>query len=101
MIDWSGMSPRDVWKEIKRLQNEIKLAPKIAGPWRRATGPFLNGHWYEWRDRPLGGTAVYVGPDNSSWDDDGDAEFIGYFESRADADAALRAAGWLLVDEVG
>ncbi len=96
--DWSTLSPREVWDALKRLQSEIDAAPKIAGPWCRASSPAFNSHTYEWRSKPLGGNAVWVGPDDRSWRDDPDGS-LGYFDTRAEADEALRADGWLLLDE--
>jgi len=92
------MTPREAWDHIKRLQTEIDSAPKVAGPWCRASSPGDSGHTYEWRDHPLDGTAVWVGPDFRNWGDNPD-DSIGFFATRAEADEALRAAGWLLLDE--
>jgi hypothetical protein len=98
-LNWSKMTPREVWEWVKRLQGSIDAAPKIAGPWRRATSAAYDGHVYEWRERPLIGTAVWMGPDNRSWDDERDEDCLGYFSTREEADAALRAAGWLILDD--
>jgi hypothetical protein len=98
-VAWSAMSPRQVWDAIKRMQRALDAAPKVAGPWQRATGPSENGHTYEFRNRPLMGTAAWVGPDFYSWDEVRDEECVGFFDSREAADAALRARGWLLVDD--
>jgi hypothetical protein len=95
------MTPREAWDMVKRLQREIDAAPKVAGPWCRASSPCY-GHTYEWRNQPLEGTAVWVGPDNRNWDEklEGNSDgCLGYFDTRAEADEALRAAGWLLLDE--
>jgi hypothetical protein len=92
------MTPEDAWANIKRLQAEIDAAPKVAGPWRKAEAAAYNGCTYEWRDRPLGGTAAWVGPDDRNWDDLHDEHLLGFFGTREEADEALRAAGWLLVD---
>lgn len=99
MVDWSKMTPREVWDAL------LSAPAKVAGPWERAKDPNpFNGYVYEWRHRYAGdgcfGSAVYVGPDdrNSNGEDD-DPFCVGFFESRAEADAALREAGWTLVDD--
>ena len=41
-----------------------------------------------------------VGPDNRNCNElDDDFDGLGYFDTREEADKALRAAGWLLLDE--
>ena len=93
------MTPRQVWERIRGLQAEINASPKVAGPWCRATEP-CDGHVYEWRNKPIVGVAAMVGPDNRNCNElDDDFDGLGYFDTREEADKALRAAGWLLLDE--
>lgn len=103
---WKDMSPREVWEEIEKLNETLRHAPKVAGPWQRAKSPAYDGCTYEWRTmapelregRVYLPTAAYVGEDNRPWDDDEERDgFAGFFNSREEADTALVAAGWLLI----
>jgi hypothetical protein len=80
-VDWSTMSPREVY-------DAIKSAPKVAGPWTKN-----GGHVYR---VATDGAPVVV----SSHGDDGPFESGDYrLPDRPAADAALRTAGWILVDD--
>jgi hypothetical protein len=85
-VDWSAMTPREVWEALKS-------APKVAGPWDdRKYGRahridcMGNSITFDWGGENVT-TLIASGA-------------IPRFPDRASADAALRAAGWLLVDEV-
>ena len=81
-IDWSSMTPREVW-------DALRTAPKVAGPWGS------NGT-SEFRAKPNGGAWRYA---SRGLFNEGDA--VGWFATRDAADAALRDAGWLLIDDEG
>jgi len=71
-VDWPALSPAEVFAALTR-------APKVAGV-------FLSGHTGAW--------SWWVWPPSMA---DGSAD--SRVEACAAADAALRAAGWLLVED--
>jgi hypothetical protein len=83
LIDWSKMTPREIWEALKE-------APKVAGPWMLEGQrlQIIGDGWmkdvaYEHEGKILMSTSPETEPE---------------YPDRATADAALRAAGWLLVD---
>lgn len=86
---WSSLSPREAWEALRS-------APKVAGAW--TDGPFEGEH----RVDAFGRAPVWSVHQRETM------AIVGYhtvssstttYPDRASADAALRAAGWVLVDE--
>jgi hypothetical protein len=85
-VDWSTMSPRDVWESLKS-------APKVAGPWT----PHAHGFGCDCGAYPADSNyrkGWSYRPDLSGREVVDDA-----CKSRGEADADLREQGWVLVDE--
>jgi hypothetical protein len=84
--DWSRMTPREAWEHLR-------AAPKVAGPWE-----YGNRRIYATHIAAISfgvyGARLQVGGPELRRDYPSDP-----YPTRAEADAALRAAGWRLVDE--
>ncbi len=91
-IDWSRLAPREAWEALN-------AAPKIAGPWGTTTRHHPSGLPVAWDDSFVNFrgevTSRHVRV-SSKFSPSGGVE---YYPDRASADAALRAAGWVLVDD--
>jgi hypothetical protein len=87
MMNWHSMTPREAW-------DAITSAPKkIAGPWEPYDGFKLERLMHRRADPGGRNVALEYKP--------GDVTTLlepGQHPDRASADAALRAAGWILVD---
>ena len=77
--DWSRMTPREAWEHLR-------AAPKVAGPWTLGERREARGMRIVASETDRG---VFV--DACSWT----------VSNRVEADALLRDAGWLLVDDEG
>jgi hypothetical protein len=86
MVDWKSMTPEEV-------HDAITSAPRVAGQWWRSE----DGHYIRTEALPgdFKGVAAWVGDDDR---DSSDGETPPPYATREDADAALRAEGWVLVD---
>lgn len=82
---WSALTPAQALALLR-------AAPKVAGPWERTE----NG---DYRRGPYGHRAASVFSDKWSTSEAGGEDTGSTKNARAAADAALRAAGWLLCDE--
>ena len=77
--DWSRMTPREAWEHLR-------AAPKVAGPWTLGERREARGMRIVASETDRG---VFV--DARPWT----------VSNRVEADALLRDAGWLLVDDEG
>lgn len=83
MIDWSKMTPREIWEAFK-------TAPSVIGPWDEKNVRYnLVGCEQAFRNI-TGRWTVDIGP--------GDDTNCIQVDSKEECDAALRAAGYTLVD---
>lgn len=88
MVYWSKMTARQVW-------DALNDAPAIAGPWVESGTVHVrktpDGGWVcTDRGQGNGVTMHAFDPDEEM--------LVDHYPDRASADAALRAAGWLVVD---
>lgn len=93
-INWSALTPREVF-------DALKAAPRVAGPWTPGHAR-PNEQWFRHR-APVKSYAVGVVLVHGQYyaGIPGGGIHATLAEAQAEADAHLRAAGYVLVDEEG
>lgn len=91
IVDWSKMTPWEIYESLK-------TAPKVAGPWENGQRRLLSFPMFAATTDPSAPTSDTEACQLELLHRNGGAP---PFSNREQADRIVRAAGWLLVDDVG